>query len=154
MFNYGDIIEYIDATYDENFNAARKWCKDNNATFDEIVDRRKENIIEKTRQVEKVEDDGNIIYVEEKYNEIELHRFFQINKIPEPSLDELKTLKRAERDRILQSTDIYMLADYPITDAEREQYKQYRQYLRDLPTSLSFPDVEILTFEEYIDNGK
>lgn len=135
MFNYGDIIEYIDATYDENFNAARKWCKDNNATFDEIVDRRKENIIEKTRQVETYEEqeqvipaeydeNGNIVkeevkttisipvIKEEKYTETELHRFFQINKIPDLSLDELKPLKRAEinnaRDKTEQGGFEYM----------------------------------------------
>lgn len=76
MFEYGQIIEYIDATYDENFNAAYNWCKENNATFDELIDERKEV-------------------------DNELHRFFQINEIPapivpEPTLDELKLAKRIE----------------------------------------------------------
>lgn len=82
MFEYGQIIEYIDATYNENFNAAHKWCALNNATFDELVDQRK--MI------------GG-----------ELHRFFKINKIDKTvtiqdpveikkTLDELKAQKRAE----------------------------------------------------------
>ena len=117
---YNDIIEYIDGTYDENFNTARQWCKDNNATFDELIEERKEIEIEKTRTVESFEEqiipavydaDGNLIEEEktetvpvekeETYTETELHRFFKINEIPvpvipEPTLDELKNLKRAE----------------------------------------------------------
>lgn len=63
---------------------------------------------------------------------------------------ELQTAeKRAERDVILQSTDIYMLPDYPITEEEREAYKQYRQYLRDLPSDEAFPNVAIQTFDEW-----
>lgn len=106
MFQYGQIIEYLDGTYDENFNAAYNWCKENNATFDELVDERKEVEIEKTRTItvtEKQEqvipaeyDDGNLVKEEtiksvevpvekeETYTEKELHRFFQINEIIEP----------------------------------------------------------------------
>lgn len=97
MFQYGQIIEYIDATYDENFNAAYGWCKENNATLDELIDRRKE--------IEGL-----------------LHRFFQINEIPkiiipepvvpELTLEELKILKRAEinnyRDRVEQGGFEYL----------------------------------------------
>ena len=98
MFQYGQIIEYIDATYDENFNAAYEWCKENNATLDELIDKRKEV-------------------------DNELHRFFQINEIPkpivpepeptpEPTLEELKLVKRAEinqaRDNAEQGGFEYM----------------------------------------------
>lgn len=38
--NYGDIIEYIDRTLDENFNEARKWAEQHNTTFEELIDRR------------------------------------------------------------------------------------------------------------------
>ena len=79
MFTYGQIIEYIDCTYDENFDNAYQWCKQNNATFDEIIENRKEK-------------DGI------------LYRYFQINEIhkpivPEPTLDELKLAKCAEINR-------------------------------------------------------
>ena len=57
--------------------------------------------------------------------------------------------KRYERDSMLKATDVYMLPDFPISDEERELYKQYRQYLRDLPASEGFPDVEVLAFEEW-----
>lgn len=42
-FNYGDIIEYIDETYDPNFDEARNWAYAHNTTFEELVDRRKEH---------------------------------------------------------------------------------------------------------------
>lgn len=81
MFKYGQIIEYIDSTYDENFNNALAWCRENFATFDELIDRR-------------VEKDGV------------LHRFFEIRQIPiympsgkERTLEELKLIKRAEINR-------------------------------------------------------
>ena len=35
MFEYGQIIEYVDGTYDTNFNAAYSWCQENGATLDE-----------------------------------------------------------------------------------------------------------------------
>ena len=68
---------------------------------------------------------------------------------PEPSVEELSAQKRSERDAMLRATDVYMLSDFPISDEERELYKQYRQYLRDLPTAEGFPEVEVMRFEEW-----
>lgn len=105
MFNYNQIIEYIDGTYSEEFNEAFLWCKENNATFDELLDLRKEV------KIEYVEN-------EETKTKIELHRFFKINKIPdpeplpEPTLEELKLKKHNEintiRDNIEQGGFMYM----------------------------------------------
>lgn len=39
-FNYNEIIEYIDATYDENFEDAKHWARNHNTTFEELMDRR------------------------------------------------------------------------------------------------------------------
>lgn len=60
---YGDIIEYIDCTRDLNFEEVQKWCLENNATLDELLDK---------RDLPK--------------------RYFQINEkiIPEPTYEELK----------------------------------------------------------------
>lgn len=60
-------------------------------------------------------------------------------------------LLREQRDRLLYETDKYMISDYPITEEEREQYRLYRQYLRDLPQTEGFPQTQILTFEKYIE---
>lgn len=91
MFKYGDIIEYIDGTWDDNFAEALKWCNDNNATLDELLERREER-------------------------EGQLYRYFQINElksfIPELSLDELKQQKKDEinhaRDEAEQGGFEYM----------------------------------------------
>ena len=76
-------------------------------------------------------------------------RQYQIVELPKPSLDELKLAKRAERDTMLKSTDIYMLSDYPVADAEREQYKQYRKYLRDYTLAENWWQTEPLGFDEW-----
>lgn len=39
-YEYGQIIEYIDGTKDENFDNARYWTKIHNTTFNERIDLR------------------------------------------------------------------------------------------------------------------
>lgn len=38
---------------------------------------------------------------------------------------------RGIRNQMLDESDKYMVSDFPLTDEERYQMKQYRQYLRD-----------------------
>lgn len=57
--------------------------------------------------------------------------------------------KKGERNILLASTDPYVLPDYPISAEELAKVKAYRQYLRDLPKAVGFPDVEIKTLEEW-----
>ncbi len=73
----------------------------------------------------------------------------QIVEIPAPSPEEQAMDIRSMRDALLSATDKYMLADFPIAEDEREQYRQYRQYLRDIPEKAAFPNVSVLTFEEW-----
>lgn len=75
----------------------------------------------------------------------------EVNQQPiyEPTPEEIANQKRSQRDMMLMITDRVMLPDYPITDAERERYKQYRQYLRDLPARQDFPNFEILSFAKW-----
>ena len=40
MFSYGQIIEYIDSTYDENLTNAISWAKANDAKVIELLDKR------------------------------------------------------------------------------------------------------------------
>ncbi len=47
---------------------------------------------------------------------------------------------RARRNELLTASDKYMIPDYPITDAEREQWRRYRKNLRELPKKFSDPD--------------
>ena len=50
---------------------------------------------------------------------------------PEKPVEELQAQIRSVRNQYLEQTDKFMIADYPITDEERELYKKYRTYLRD-----------------------
>ena len=54
---------------------------------------------------------------------------------------ELKQIKRAERNALLQRTDWMACSDYTMSDA----WKTYRQALRDLPAQSGFPNVDFPT---------
>lgn len=73
---------------------------------------------------------------------------YVITRIPEPTIEELAANMRAKRNTLLAATDKFMVVDFPITEEERENYKKYRQYLRDLTKLDSWPNVEIKAFEE------
>ena len=88
---------------------------------------------------------GNLISVSLGGGKYRLEEY----KASEKTTEELAQEKRAERDNLLAQTDKYMLPDFPITDEEREQYKAYRQYLRDLPEQAGFPNVDVLSFEDW-----
>ena len=70
--NYNDIIEYIDDTFDENFEEAKHWCQDNGAELVELIERR----IHKEVEEEIEDEEGNKQTV--KVNK--LFRYFQIRK--------------------------------------------------------------------------
>lgn len=46
---------------------------------------------------------------------------------------------RNQRNNLLDQTDRYMIPDFPITEELREQWKQYRQALRDITAQPGFP---------------
>ena len=58
-------------------------------------------------------------------------RRFKIVTVPEPDENEKKAFIRSVRNGYLADTDKYMIADFPVTDEKREEYKSYRRYLRD-----------------------
>ena len=57
--------------------------------------------------------------------------------------DTIKHLKK-NRNELLQETDKYLLADYPITPEQLEIVKAYRQQLRDFTKNDYRPDFIIL----------
>ena len=68
---------------------------------------------------------------------------------PEKPVEEKEAEVRAVRNQYLEQTDKYMITDYPITDEERELYRQYRTYLRDYTLTDNWWKVNPLTFEEW-----
>lgn len=70
-------------------------------------------------------------------------RRFQIVAVPPPTLDELESQVRAERDMKITETDYYMMPDYPADPETLELVKSYRKALRDITLQSGFPrDVE------------
>ena len=68
---------------------------------------------------------------------------------PEKPTEQKEAEVRAIRNQYLEQTDKYMIADYPITDEERELYKQYRTYLRTYPECRDWYKANPKTFEEW-----
>ncbi len=58
-------------------------------------------------------------------------------------------LLRKKRDQLLVESDVKVLPDSPMTDSKRNEWKTYRQALRDLPAS-STPKI---TNEEQLDES-
>ena len=82
----------------------------------------------------------------------EAWEYKELEKEPEPHVpteDELKVQVRNVRNWYLQQTDKVMLVDYPITDDERELYKQYREYLRTYPECQDWYKANPKTYEEW-----
>lgn len=66
-----------------------------------------------------------------------------LKKNHEPTINELASQVRTERDRRLTETDWYMTPDYPADPETLEVVKSYRKALRDIPLQSGFPrDVE------------
>lgn len=48
---------------------------------------------------------------------------------------------RGKRNHLLEKSDFFVsVPDYPITEAQRNEIKEYRQRLRDITTQPGFPD--------------
>lgn len=60
---------------------------------------------------------------------------------PNPPIPYPKDIRaRFIRDNLLEKSDVYMIPDFPITELVREQWRQYRQDLRNLPQQPGFPE--------------
>lgn len=83
---------------------------------------------------------------------------FQLVELSKPSLDDLKAAKRAKRDNMINSY-IWRVQRYEqqtklgleTTDTEEDYLEllNYIQFLRDLPESPDFPNIEVLTFDDW-----
>lgn len=78
--------------------------------------------------------------------------WYQKGFAPVKPADIVAQEKRQERDELLLATDKIMIADYPISADQRLNYQQYRQYLRDIPAQETFPEVIVMTFEDWLVN--
>ena len=80
--------------------------------------------------------------------------FYQVKKIPEPSIEEKSEIMREKRDNLLK-TVVDPIVTNPLRweeldDAQKSKYRAYRLYLLDIPQQEGFPDIEIKSFEEFL----
>ena len=68
---------------------------------------------------------------------------------PEKPTEQKEAEVRSVRNQYLEQTDKYMIADYPITDDERELYKKYRVYLRTYPECQDWYKANPKTYDEW-----
>lgn len=66
------------------------------------------------------------------------------------AIEQRKQEVRSVRNQYLEQTDKYLsVSDFPITDEERELYKQYRTYLRTYPECQDWYNANPKTYEEW-----
>lgn len=66
------------------------------------------------------------------------------------AIEQRKEQVRSVRNQYLEQTDKYLsVSDFPIDDVTKEQYRLYRQYLRDYPETEGWYEHSPLTFEEW-----
>ncbi len=75
---------------------------------------------------------------------------FQIQEIPLLSDEEKAQNLRNERNELLRCTDFTQINDSPFGEKEKSSYAAYRQYLRDLPAQQGFPNITILSYENWV----
>lgn len=126
-FNYNQTIEYTDGPRDLNFEAARKWARENGTTFEEDIDAR-----------------VTVGGVLKRYfvigSEPEKPAPIEPPPAPEPTQEEKEQAIRNERNLRLSYTDWTQLPDAPLTAEQKSAYATYRQALRDVPEQEGFPD--------------
>lgn len=65
--------------------------------------------------------------------------YYEAVPVPEPTVQELASMVRSQRDAKLSATDYLVIPDYPISPEDLEAVKVYRQALRDIPEQSGFP---------------
>ena len=88
--------------------------------------------------------------------------YFSLEKIPEPTVEEKSNQVKSIRNQYLSDTlarcDRYekqkaIGLDTTESEDTYRNYLLYLQYLRDVPQSENFPNVEVLTFDEWIETN-
>ena len=91
----------------------------------------------------------------EEDTEHQLSDYIQVNDeyvltSSDEAIEQDKQNVRNVRNRYLEQTDKYLsISDFPITEEERESYKQYRTYLRDYTLEDEWWLANPKTFEEW-----
>ena len=92
-----------------------------------------------------------------QYTIEEQGEYFAVVEIPEPTEEEKATAIRAMRDNYLKEyVDEYVtnpLRWHDMSEEQQEEIKNYRRYLLDIPEQKEFPNIEVMTFDEWKKNN-
>ena len=87
--------------------------------------------------------------VEDVEHHVEDYQQYNGEFVLDLPIEEKQARVRVVRNQYLADTDIYMIADFPITEEQRNQYKAYRQYLRDYTAQDNWWEENPLSFEDW-----
>lgn len=65
--------------------------------------------------------------------------YYEAVPVPEPTVQEMASRVRSQRNAKLSATDYLVIPDYPISPEDLEAVKVYRQALRNIPEQSGFP---------------
>jgi hypothetical protein len=69
----------------------------------------------------------------------------------DPAIEQYKEQVRSVRNGYLEQTDKYLsITDFPLTDEQKEEYRQYREYLRHYPEQTDWYKQNPLDFERWL----
>ena len=89
----------------------------------------------------------------QKYRINDDAEYIFVEPIPEPSIEEKAEDKRAIRNRYLEEYVDTVVCNplrwADLNESEQNAIKEYRRYLLDITADKKFPDVDILSFEEW-----
>lgn len=89
--------------------------------------------------------------------------YFSLEKMPEPTVEEksnqVKSVRNQYMSEILNKVERYekqkaIGLDTTESEDTYRNYLLYLQYLRDVPQSADFPNVEVLTFDKWVEGLK
>lgn len=123
------------------------FCSKNNAKIEVIgtVDKTVQSHTLEVKQAYAVFADGTKIklwpYNKQKYavGQTVAMKQYKIVEIPAPTIEEVASQVRAQRDAMIARTDFMMMPDYPISEEDKALVEAYRQALRDIPEQEGFP---------------
>lgn len=112
-------------------------------------------INEETKQCEVGLGTNNNFYASIGMEEMEVEQdyagnWYSAGYAPAKPEEVLAEEKRADRKRLLDDSDKRMLPDFPISAEEKEQWLLYREYLRNITDDPKFPNVDVLSFENWL----
>lgn len=94
-----------------------------------------------------VSNDKQITYLDEGED---LPEATILNKLIQNQNNKPMNKLRQIRNLMLQSTDKYVLPDYPLTDEKRTEILNYRTTLRNLPTTLQNQNLDMNNLYQYL----